>query len=113
MRSIFFGTKTHILLAWPYLSPPSARDLGAVVTKGRFGQPGGPPCWSLRVRVDCYIFVTTDATAFTIDRTGDNLPGHRVPWRYVRKAGEQELRGPEEIEVMWGLQVNGFAITNG
>jgi hypothetical protein len=62
--------------------------------------------------VDCYIFVSTDATAFTIDRTGDNLPGHRGPWRYVRKAGEQELRGPEEIEVMWGLRVDGFAITN-
>lgn len=63
--------------------------------------------------MDCYIFVSTDATAFTIDHTGDNLPGHRASWRYVRKAGEHELRGLEEIEVMWGLQVNGFAIING
>ena len=60
--------------------------------------------------MDCYIFVSTDATAFTIERTGHNLPGHRARWRYVRKASEQELRGPEEIEVMWALRVDGFAI---
>jgi hypothetical protein len=63
--------------------------------------------------VDCYVFVGTNATAFTTEYTGDNLPLDRGPWRYVRKVGDRELRRSEEAEVMRGLRADGFAIVNG
>jgi hypothetical protein len=60
--------------------------------------------------VDCYVFISTNVTAFTKDRVGDNLPIDRGPWYYVRKAGERELRRSEVIEVTRGLRADGFAI---
>lgn len=63
--------------------------------------------------MDCYIFVSRTATAFTADHTGDNLPKDQGPWRYVRKAGDRELRHTEVMEVERGLRVDGFAIVDG
>ena len=72
----------------------------------------GPSC-SLEVGVDCYIFVSGTFTAFTVDHSGDNLPNDPGPWRYVRRAGDRELRRSEVIEVKRGLRVDGLAIING
>jgi hypothetical protein len=60
--------------------------------------------------MDCYVFVSQNAAAFTTDHTGDNLPNNLGPWRYVRKAGDGELRRPEANVVMRGLQSDGLAI---
>jgi hypothetical protein len=65
------------------------------------------------VSVGCYVFISTTATAFTMDHTGDNLPTNRGPWCYVRRAGDQQLRRSEITEVIRGLQADGFAIVSG
>jgi hypothetical protein len=62
--------------------------------------------------MDCYVFVSATATAFTIDPAGFNLPTHRGPWHYIRKAGDGELRRREIQEVMQGLQTDGLVVIN-
>jgi len=63
--------------------------------------------------LDCYVFVSATATAFTTDSAGSNLPGDQGPWHYVRQAGEGELRRQEAQELMRALQTEGFAIISG
>jgi hypothetical protein len=71
------------------------------------------PFWLAReVSLDCYVFVSATATAFTTDPAGFNLPNHRGPWHYIRKAEERELRRREKQEVMQGLQTDGLAVIN-
>jgi hypothetical protein len=62
--------------------------------------------------VDCYVFVSSDATAFTTDPAGVNLPADQGPWCYVRKANDRQLRRPEAKEVIHGLRADGWAIVN-
>jgi hypothetical protein len=62
--------------------------------------------------MDCYVFANPNAAAFTSDHTGDNLPDNLGPWRYVRKAGDGELRRLEANIVMRGLRSDGLAIIN-
>jgi hypothetical protein len=63
--------------------------------------------------VGCYVFVSTNATAFTMDHAGANLPADQGPWCYVRKANDRQLRRPEATEVIRGLRADGLAIVNG
>lgn len=72
---------------------------------------GGPSSWAWG-RMDCYVFVSTTATAFTTDPAGFNLPAYRGPWHYIRKAGDGELRRREIQEVMQGLQTDGLVVIN-
>lgn len=60
--------------------------------------------------LDCYVFVSTTATAFTTDPAGLNLPVYRGPWHYIRKAGDGELRRREAQEVMQGLRADDLVV---
>jgi hypothetical protein len=72
------------------------------------------PFWLAReVSLVCYVFVSTTATAFTIDAAGFNLPAQRGPRHYIRKAGDAELRrGEEAQEVIQGLRADGLVVIN-
>jgi hypothetical protein len=60
--------------------------------------------------VDCYVFVSKNATAFTTDRAGHKLPADQGPWCYVRKANDRQLRRPEATGVIQGLRADCLAI---
>ena len=81
--------------------------------KGPLRASGGPSLLAPGVSVDCYVFISTTATAFTTDHTGDNLPTNRGPWCYIRRAGHRQLRRSEITEVIRALQADGFAILSG
>jgi hypothetical protein len=68
--------------------------------------------FGLTREMDCYVFVSPNAAAFTTDHTGDNLPDNLGPWQYVRKVGDGELRRLEANIVIRGLRSDGLAMIN-